>query len=92
MYLLNRDVLKKGDIILTCSEEKPSKIIRTLTRSEYSHAILYVGEASYIHSDLSGVHSGNTQRLVIEDVGDLGKKMHSGKSRNLRSGRSKAIN
>jgi hypothetical protein len=66
MYLLNRELLKKGDIILTCSNEKPSKLIRKLTGSEYSHAILYVGESSYIHSDLAGVHSGNIQRMGID--------------------------
>jgi hypothetical protein len=66
MYLLDREILKKGDIILTCSDEKPSKMIQKLTNSEYSHAILYVGESSYIHSDLYGVHSGNTQRLLIK--------------------------
>jgi len=66
MYLLDREKLKQGDIILTCSNEKPSKTIRMLTRTEYSHAILYVGEGSYIHSDLAGVHSGNTQRLIID--------------------------
>ncbi len=67
MYLLDRESLKQGDIILTRSDEKSSKMIRTLTRSKYSHAILYVGEGSYIHSDLAGVHSGNTQRLIIDN-------------------------
>ncbi len=65
MYLLDRKLLKQGDIILTYSDEKPSKMIRKLTGSKYSHALLYVGEGSYIHSDLAGVHSGNTQRLII---------------------------
>ncbi|WP_432463737.1 YiiX/YebB-like N1pC/P60 family cysteine hydrolase [Agarivorans sp. QJM3NY_33] len=66
MYLLNRERLKQGDIILTCSDKKPSKTIRTLTRSAYSHVILYVGESSYIHSDPEGVHSGNLQRMILE--------------------------
>ncbi|CAH1388093.1 YiiX/YebB-like N1pC/P60 family cysteine hydrolase [Candidatus Nitrotoga sp. M5] len=69
MYLLDRGILKQGDIILTCSNEKPSKMIQKLTGTEYSHAILYVGGSSYIHSDLAGVHSGNTQRLVIDNPG-----------------------
>ncbi len=63
-----RELLKQGDIILTRSDEKPSKMIRILTKSEYSHAILYVGEGSYIHSDLAGVHFGNTQRLIIDNL------------------------
>lgn len=65
MYLLDRDKLSVGDIILTCSSEKSSKYIRALTNSDFSHAILYVGESSYIHSDLNGVHSGNLQRLLF---------------------------
>jgi len=66
MYLIDRELLKPGDIILTCSSEKPSRAIRKLTGSEYSHAILFVGESSYIHSDPAGVHSGNIQRLKID--------------------------
>ncbi|MDO7086264.1 YiiX/YebB-like N1pC/P60 family cysteine hydrolase [Pseudocolwellia sp. AS88] len=67
MFLLKKELLKQGDIILTCSNEKPSKAICKLTGSKYSHAILYVGDSSYIHSDLNGVHSGNIQRLIIDE-------------------------
>ncbi|OMO21237.1 YiiX/YebB-like N1pC/P60 family cysteine hydrolase [Vibrio lentus] len=66
MYLLDRKKLKPGDIILTRSNEKNSSLICRVTQSCFSHAILYVGESSYIHSDLFGVHSSNIQRLLID--------------------------
>lgn len=66
MYILEVSKLKKGDIILTAEKTKTSIGIRIFTLSDFSHAILYVGEHSYIHSDLNGVHAGNTQRLLFE--------------------------
>ena len=68
MYLLDRTKMKPGDIILTRSNEKNSSLICRITKSDFSHAILYVGESSYIHSDPYGVHSSNIQRLLIEQV------------------------
>jgi hypothetical protein len=56
-----------GDIILTRSNEKNSALICRITNSNFSHAILCVGESSYIHSDPNGVHSGNIQRLLIDE-------------------------
>jgi len=69
MFLLDRTKLKQGDILLTRSNKKNSKLICKVTKSEFSHAILYVGETSYIHSDVDGVHSGNVQRLLIDEIG-----------------------
>jgi hypothetical protein len=69
MFLLDRTKLKKGDILLTRSNKKNSKLICKITKSDFSHAILYVGETSYIHSDVDGVHSGNVQRLLIDEIG-----------------------
>lgn len=66
MYLLNMEVLKEGDIILTGDDEKLSLFIKKHTKGSFSHAILYVGHGSYIHSDRDGVHSGNIQRLIFE--------------------------
>lgn len=59
--------MKPGDIILTRSNEKNSSLICRVTKSDFSHAILHVGESSYIHSDLNGVHSSNIQRLLINE-------------------------
>ncbi|CAH6852205.1 conserved hypothetical protein [Vibrio chagasii] len=68
MYLFDRTKLKPGDIILTRSNEKNSSLICRITKSDFSHAILYVGESSYIHSDPYGVHSSNIQRLLIDEL------------------------
>lgn len=66
MYLIPANELKKGDIILTAENSATSKIVRAATGSDFSHAILYVGSSSYIHSDANGVHSGNLQRLLFD--------------------------
>jgi hypothetical protein len=66
MFLIEIDKLLAGDIFLTTEKHITSKSIRTFTSSNYSHAILYVGAGSYIHSDMDGVHSGNVQRLLFE--------------------------
>ncbi|HEX2547937.1 MAG TPA: YiiX/YebB-like N1pC/P60 family cysteine hydrolase [Ramlibacter sp.] len=65
MYILDTDVLQPGDIVLTTQDRKISKGIRRLTGSSFSHALLYVARGSYIHSDGSGVHANNTQRLLF---------------------------
>ena len=66
-YLLDRSKLKRGDIILTRSNEKNSSLICRVTSSNFSHAILHVGESSYIHSNRYGIHSSNIQRLLIDE-------------------------
>jgi hypothetical protein len=67
MFVLNTANLLPGDIVLTAQEAKVSRKIRVHTRSDYSHALLYVAHCSYIHSDLNGVHAGNTQRLLLDN-------------------------
>lgn len=67
MFVLNTASLLPGDIVLTAQEAKVSQKIRVHTRSDYSHALLYVAHCSYIHSDLNGVHAGNTQRLLLNN-------------------------
>lgn len=65
-YILRfEDLMQPGDVILTAAPTIPSKGIRKVTKSNFSHAILYLGN-SYMHSDLDGVHSGNPQRLLFE--------------------------
>ena len=66
MYLLKMEAIEAGDIILTGDDEKLSRVIKKYTKGSFSHAILYVGHGSYIHSDRDGVHSNNTQRLLFE--------------------------
>jgi len=65
-YLIDMTLLEEGDIILTSVGELPSVGVRTATKSDYSHAMLYVGVGSYIHSDLTGVHADNLQRLLFD--------------------------
>jgi len=66
MYILDFHKLEEGDILLTAQKAMVSKTVRLISNSDFSHAILHVGEGSYIHSDGDGVHSGNIQRLVFE--------------------------
>lgn len=65
MYILETNLLLVGDIILTARDALGSKAIRKATGGRFSHAMLYVADHSYIHSDPDGVHSGNTQRLLF---------------------------
>ncbi|WP_081767012.1 YiiX/YebB-like N1pC/P60 family cysteine hydrolase [Hylemonella gracilis] len=64
-FLLDTKILRPGDIVLTKQVGGISKKIRVATGSTYSHAILFVATDSYIHSDRTGVHSGNPQRLLF---------------------------
>lgn len=66
MYILDMNQLKEGDVLLTSEESLTSKGVRGVTFSGFSHAILYVGHGSYIHSDSKGVHSANIQRLLFD--------------------------
>lgn len=60
-----QEVMQPGDVILTAASTAASYGIRKITKSDFSHAILYVGN-SFMHSDLDGVHSGSPQRLLFE--------------------------
>ncbi|MGO7273946.1 YiiX/YebB-like N1pC/P60 family cysteine hydrolase [Rhizobium ruizarguesonis] len=64
---LNADVLKKGDIILTTTDEFPSGVIRKTTKSDISHAMLCVDHGSVIHAVTEGVRSENTQRIFFNE-------------------------
>ena len=67
MYLIEIEKLQAGDIFLTTQRHIVSKVIKAFTASDYSHAMLHVGDGSYIHSDGDGVHAGNVQRLLFDD-------------------------
>ncbi len=66
MYSIPIEELKTGDILLTSENSVTSKVVRKSTKSDFSHAILYVGNGSYIHSDANGVHSGSIRRLLFD--------------------------
>lgn len=63
---LNDAVLRPGDIVLTTTTAAVSKAIRMVTRSDISHAMLYVEDRSVIDATGEGVHARNTQRLFFE--------------------------
>lgn len=65
-FIADLAALQEGDILLTAQNAPVSKAVRAASKSDYSHAILYVGGGSYIHSDGDGVHSANIQRLLFE--------------------------
>jgi len=71
LYLIPINELEKGDILLTSENSATSKTVRKATGSNFSHAILYVGAGSYIHSDADGVHSGNLQRLLLDSAENI---------------------
>lgn len=81
MFVLNTKNLLVGDIILTTSDKPLSLFVRSVTSSQYSHAMLYVSNHSCIHSDINGVHSENTQRLIF------GKQAHASVLRLVNSNR-----
>jgi Permuted papain-like amidase enzyme, YaeF/YiiX, C92 family len=63
---LNENVLKRGDIVLSTGVAFVSKAIRIATKSDISHAMLYVEDRSVIDATGEGVHARNTQRLLFE--------------------------
>ncbi len=67
MKKLCESALAIGDIILTTSNALDSKVIRVYTKSDISHAMIYVDNYSVIDSTNEGVHARNTQRLFFED-------------------------
>jgi hypothetical protein len=67
MKKLNEPSLRVGDVILTTTTAAVSKAIRAATRSDISHAMIYVQDHSVIDATAEGVQARNTQRLFFED-------------------------
>jgi hypothetical protein len=67
MKRIDYSKLRKGDILLTTSTARISKAIRKCTKSDISHAMLYVANGSVIDSTGEGVHARNLQRLIYDD-------------------------
>ena len=59
--------LQLGDILLTTSQGAMSWSVRTGTKSDISHAMLYVANSSVIDSTSDGVHARNLQKVFYED-------------------------
>lgn len=60
---LDAEKLRPGDVILTADNSPVSRAIRRSTRSDISHAMIYVESHSIIEADSRGVQARNTQRL-----------------------------
>ncbi len=67
MKKLCEAALEIGDIILTTTNAPVSKAIRMYTKSEISHAMIYVDDFSVIDATDEGVHARNTQRIFFGD-------------------------
>ena len=59
--------LERGDIILTTTTASVSKAIRAGTKSDISHAMIYMQHCSVIDATSEGVQARNTQRMFFED-------------------------
>lgn len=70
MFILDLPKLQVGDIILQAGDTKFSGWIKAGTRSDYSHAMVYVGN-SIIHALTDGVYSANPQRILVNKKDDL---------------------
>lgn len=67
MKKLNESSLQAGDIILTTTTHKVSAAIRAATRSDISHAMVYVESHSVIDATSEGVQARNTERILFDD-------------------------
>lgn len=67
MKIINSEILEKGDIILTTTNEKLSDVIKKATNSDISHAMMYVARGSVMDSTSNGVHSKNIEKIFYED-------------------------
>lgn len=67
MKKINIDALQRGDIVLTTSTEKESSVIKAVTFSDISHAMLCVSRGSVMDSTGEGVQARNIQKIFYPD-------------------------
>lgn len=67
MKRLRETALAIGDIILTTTDAPVSKAIRIYTKSDISHAMLYVDHCSVVDATAESVQARNTQRIFFDD-------------------------
>lgn len=70
MFVFDLNKLLKGDIILERTDDNISKLVMELSHSQFSHAILYVGDTSCLEAD-DIVISFNLQRKLVEHKEDV---------------------
>ena len=66
MFVFDLNKIQRGDIILERSDDSTSKLVMKLSNSQFSHAILYVGDTSCLEAD-DIVISFNLQRKLVEN-------------------------
>jgi hypothetical protein len=72
MYIFNRDTLKPFDIILfRFPGDRLSEAIRRICKSEYSHAVVYIGDDSFIEGIVPVVSLFSTYRYFFNDLNNL---------------------
>lgn len=69
-YILKYNDLQRGDIIIDREDSEESRKIRRITRSDYSHARLYVNN-SVMEANGLGVQSVNPQRILYDSPDDV---------------------
>ncbi len=67
MKKIDYSQLRLGDILLTTSLAAESWSVRFGTKSDISHAMLYVASGSVIDSTSEGVHAHNLQKMLYDD-------------------------
>lgn len=67
MKIINIDKLQVGDIVLSTSTQKTSALIKAVTRSDISHAMICVSKGSVMDSTLDGVQARNVQKMPYDD-------------------------
>lgn len=68
---LNIYEINKGDILLTSMTDELSLEIQKLTNSLYTHACLYLGNASFIEATLGGVNYFSPLYFIFDDIRSL---------------------
>ena len=72
MYIFNRDEIKPFDIILfRFPGDKTSDFIRRFCKSEYSHAVIYIGDDSFAEGVEPVVTLFSTYRYFFKDFDNL---------------------
>lgn len=71
-YLLDLKKLEPADIVLESGNTKlVSDLIKKVTNSHYSHAMLYIDHSINHATSDGGVYSKNPQRILVDDPTDL---------------------
>lgn len=65
MFLVDHRKLEAGDIILTGGKSMVGALVKVITFSRFSHAMIWV-DSTLIHSDSGGVYSKNPQRMLFQ--------------------------